>query len=180
MTKADKLGQVRDAIRAIPDFPKPGILFRDITPLLGDPAAFHACLDLLCEPWKGQAIDRIVGLDARGFLFGAAMADRLSIGFAPVRKKGKLPAQTVSVTYDLEYGTDTVEMHRDAFEAGARVLVVDDLLATGGTVTATTKLVERMGGDIVGVGFLIELDFLKGRERISQYDVKSLVHYDSE
>lgn len=176
MTADDKrLDILRKAIRDIPDFPKKGILFRDITPLLGDPKALRTTLDLLEERYRDEQLDRIVAVESRGFIFGCALADRLGIGFAPVRKPGKLPWKTVSVSYDLEYGSDTVEMHSDALEKGERVLLVDDLLATGGTAAATCELVERIGGKVVGAAFVVELLALKGREKIPNVPVFSLV-----
>jgi len=162
-------------IRDVPDFPKPGIVFKDITPMLGDPAAFSACVDALAEAVSGESFDAVAGIESRGFIFGAALALRLGVGFVPVRKKGKLPADIVSVTYELEYGTDTLEMHRDAVSAGARVLVVDDLLATGGTAAATGTLLAEVGAQASAYLFVIELDFLGGRKRLED-KVRSLVH----
>ena len=165
-------------VRTVPDFPKPGILFYDITTLLKDPKGFAARIDALAQYYIDKDIDLVLGIEARGFIFGPALAYRLNAGFVPVRKPRKLPGPTARVTYDLEYGTDTLEIHVDAIEPGQRVVLVDDLLATGGTMEATIKLVQQLGGEIAGLGFAIELDFLKGRERFKDYDVFSLLHYD--
>ncbi len=165
-------------VRTVPDFPKPGILFYDITTLLKDPKGFAALIDALAQYYIDKKIDLVLGIEARGFIFGPALAYRLNAGFVPVRKPRKLPAQTAKVTYDLEYGSDTLEIHVDAIEPGQRVVLVDDLLATGGTMEATIQLVKQLGGEIAGLGFVIELDFLKGRERFKDYDVFSLLHYD--
>ncbi len=165
-------------VRTVPDFPKPGILFYDITTLLKDPKGFAALIDALAQYYIDKRIDLVLGIEARGFIFGPALAYRLNAGFVPVRKPRKLPAQTAKVTYDLEYGSDTLEIHVDAIEPGQRVVLVDDLLATGGTMEATIQLVKQLGGEIAGLGFVIELDFLKGRERFKDYDVFSLLHYD--
>ncbi len=167
-------------IRSIPDFPKPGILFRDITPLLLAHRAFDEALRRMAEPYKPGEVDVVVGAEARGFIFAAPLALRLEAGFAPIRKKGKLPAETLRATYELEYGTDTVEMHTDAIRPGDRVLLVDDLLATGGTMAASCEMVERAGGRIVGVEFLIELAFLGGRQRLAKYPVRAQIVYESE
>jgi adenine phosphoribosyltransferase len=156
-------------VRDIPDFPKPGIIFKDITPLLKNPEAFHQILDILEARYKDMKIAKIAAIESRGFLFGAALADRLGIGLIPVRKPGKLPAQTVSQEFDLEYGTDTLEIHMDALEPGDRVLIVDDLLATGGTLDATAKLVQRVGGTVAEIATVIELAFLEGRKRLAAY-----------
>ena len=164
-------------IRDIPDFPKPGILFRDITPLLADPQAFPAAIDALCEPFDEAGVEYVAAVEARGFIFGAAAAARLRAGFVPIRKKGKLPCQTESTTYELEYGIDTLEMHRDALRPGARVLMVDDLLATGGTMRAACQLVEKVGGQVVGITCLIELTALHGRERLAGYTVHAVISY---
>jgi adenine phosphoribosyltransferase len=164
-------------IRTVPDFPKPGILFYDITTLLKDPRGFAALVDALAQYYIDKEIDLVLGIEARGFIFGPALAYRLNAGFVPVRKPKKLPAPTARVTYDLEYGSDTLEVHLDAIEPGQRVVLVDDLLATGGTMEATIKLVQQLGGEIAGLGFVIELDFLKGRDRFKDYDVFSLLHY---
>lgn len=164
-------------IRDIPDFPQPGILFRDITPLLGEPAAFRAVLDTMEREARERDAAAIVGIESRGFVFGAPLAERLGLPFVPVRKPGKLPAKTVLQAYDLEYGTDRVEMHADAVEKGERVLIVDDVIATGGTALATARLVESLGGEVVGFGFIIELTFLPGRAKLAGYQVESLIRY---
>ena len=168
---------LRARIREVPDFPKPGILFYDITTLLKDREAFKGAVDLLVAPYREQRIDIVVGMESRGFIFSAPMAYTLGVGFVPVRKLGKLPAETVSVEYALEYGTNTLEIHRDAIVPGQRVLIVDDLLATGGTVSGTIDLVRRLGGEVVSLAFLVELRFLKGRERLRGYDVHSIIQY---
>ncbi|HEY6446189.1 MAG TPA: adenine phosphoribosyltransferase [Acidobacteriaceae bacterium] len=165
-------------VRTIPDFPKPGILFYDITTLLKDPKGFAMLIDALAQYYMDKDIDLVLGIEARGFIFGPALAYRLNAGFVPVRKPKKLPGPTARVTYDLEYGSDTLEIHVDAIEPGQRVVLVDDLLATGGTMEATIKLVQQLGGEIAGLGFAVELDFLKGRDRFKDYDVFSLLHYD--
>ena len=167
--------ELRAKIREIPDFPKPGILFYDITTLLKDPASYREAIELLLEPYRGTAIDLVVGMESRGFIFSAPMAYELGAGLVPVRKLGKLPAETLSVEYALEYGTDRVEVHTDAVTAGERVLVVDDVIATGGTAAATGRLVERLGGDVVGFAFLLELGFLGGRELLPAKPVFSLL-----
>ncbi|HET7347151.1 MAG TPA: adenine phosphoribosyltransferase [Acidobacteriaceae bacterium] len=164
-------------IRTVPDFPKPGILFYDITTLLKDPKGFAALIDALAQYYIDKDIDLVLGIEARGFIFGPALAYRLNAGFVPVRKPRKLPGPTARVTYDLEYGSDTLEIHQDAIEPGQRVVLVDDLLATGGTMEASIKLVQQLGGEIAGLGFAIELDFLRGRDRFRDYDVFSLLHY---
>jgi adenine phosphoribosyltransferase len=164
-------------IRTVPDFPRPGILFYDITTLLKDPKGFAALIDALAQYYIDKDIDLVLGIEARGFIFGPALAYRLNAGFVPVRKPRKLPGPTARVTYDLEYGSDTLEIHVDAIEPGQRVVLVDDLLATGGTMEATIKLVQQLGGEIAGLGFAVELDFLKGRERLKDFDVFSLLHY---
>ena len=168
---------LKQHIRGIPDFPKPGILFYDITTLLKDREAFKGAVDLLVAPYRDQRVDIVVGMESRGFIFSAPMAYTLEVGFVPVRKLGKLPAETVSVEYALEYGTNTLEIHRDAIVPGQRVLIVDDLLATGGTVSGTIDLVRRLGGEVVSLAFLVELRFLKGRERLRGYDVHSIIQY---
>jgi len=168
------------SIRSVPDFPKKGIVFRDITTLLKDPKAFSEALETFVHRYKGSAIDKVVGVEARGFIFGAALAQELGAGFVPVRKPGKLPAETLKQDYQLEYGADAIEIHKDGISKGERVLLHDDLLATGGTMAATAKLVERLGGDIVGISFLIELIFLGGRQKLGQYDVFSIIQYESE
>jgi adenine phosphoribosyltransferase len=165
-------------VRTVPDFPKPGILFYDITTLLKDPKGFAALIDALAQYYMDKDIDLVLGIEARGFIFGPALAYRLNAGFVPVRKPRKLPGPTVRVTYDLEYGSDALEIHVGAIQPGQRVVLVDDLLATGGTMEETIKLVQQLGGKIAGLGFAIELDFLKGRDRFQDYDVFSLLHYD--
>jgi adenine phosphoribosyltransferase len=169
---------LKKLIREVPDFPKAGILFYDITTLLKDKVGFATLIDALSEHYLGKDIDVVLGMEARGFIFGPAVAYRLNAGFVPVRKPGKLPAATAKYDYALEYGTNTLEIHRDAIQKGQRVLIVDDLLATGGTAEATAKLAESLGGDIAGLGFVVELDFLNPREKLKQYDVFSLLHYD--
>jgi len=164
-------------IRDIPDFPIKGIIFKDITPLLLDTAALKRTIRLLGEPYAGDKPDVVVGVEARGFIFGCAVACELGTGFIPIRKPGKLPHETASATYDLEYGTDKIEMHVDAIKDGAKVLMVDDLLATGGTMAAACELVENQGGNIIGISFLIELGFLNGREKLGDYDIRSLITY---
>ena len=164
-------------IRSIPDFPKKGILFRDITPLLADARALAAAVDALCAGFTEADIEYVAAVEARGFIFGAAVARKLGVGFVPIRKKGKLPFKTESVSYDLEYGTDTLEVHSDAIVKGARVLMLDDLLATGGTMAAACKLIEKIGGQIVGISFLIELGELAGREKLSGYKIKTVISY---
>lgn len=168
---------LRTRIRNVPDFPKPGILFYDITTLLRDPEGFRLTIDSLAGPYQNQSIDVIVGIESRGFILGAAVADRIGSGFAPVRKRGKLPSQTVQVTYDLEYGSDCLEIHQDAVEPGQRVLIVDDLLATGGTARATVDLVRRLGGTVHGLAFLIELEGLNGRSRLENENIFSVLQY---
>ena len=168
---------LRARIREIPDFPKPGILFYDITTLLKDPAAYKESIDLMMEPFRKDRPDLVVGMESRGFIFSAPMAYELDAGLVPVRKLGKLPAETLSVEYALEYGSNTLEIHRDAIQPGQRVLVVDDLLATGGTVHGTIELIERLKGEIVGLAFLVELDFLHGRDRLEGRRVTSVVRY---
>ena len=168
---------LKDWIRNIPDFPKAGILFRDITTLLKNKQAFKLAVDTLTGKFKNKKIDAVVAVEARGFILGGAIAHKLGAGFVPVRKIGKLPAQTNAVTYDLEYGTDTLEMHHDAIQRGDKVLIVDDLLATGGTVKAVTDLVKQLEGKIVGIAFLIELTDLKGIEKLKEYPVYSLIKY---
>jgi adenine phosphoribosyltransferase len=170
--------ELRELIRDVPDFPKPGILFRDITPLLQDPAGLSLAVEFLTQPYRDQHIDVVVGAESRGFIFGTAVARNLSAGFVPIRKPGKLPADKRALTYDLEYGTDTLEIHADAIQPGQRVLMVDDLLATGGTMKACCELVEQLKGRIVGCAFLIELTGLKGRDRLSSWDVYSVLRYE--
>lgn len=172
-----KMEQLKQKIRHIPDFPKAGILFYDITTLLQDPEGFRAAVDSLSIPFTGEGIDIVVAIESRGFIFGAAVADRLGAGFTPVRKPGKLPARTVRATYELEYGTDALEIHDDAIRQGQRVLIVDDLLATGGTAGATMELVKRLGGDVRALAFLIELVALNGRSRLEGERVHSVLTY---
>jgi len=172
-TKTD----LKATIRSIPDFPKAGILFRDITTLLANKRAFQQAINALAAKFKGRKIDAVVAVEARGFILGGAVAHKLKAAFVPVRKKGKLPWKTNSATYELEYGTDTLEMHRDAIKKGEKTLIVDDLLATGGTVKAVTDLINQLGGKIVGISFLIELTDLKGREKLKGYLVDSLIKY---
>ena len=164
-------------IRHVPDFPKPGILFYDVTTLLRDPEGLKLALDSMSTPFVGRGIELVVGVESRGFILGAAVADRLGAGFVPVRKSGKLPAKTIRASYDLEYGSDALEMHSDAVTRGQRVLIVDDLLATGGTASATVKLVKELGGDIAGVSFLIELEFLNGRSKLAGENVTAVLRY---
>ena len=166
---------LKSAIRDVPGFPKEGIIFKDITTLLKDKEKFKETIDLFAEKLKGKKIDIVLSIEARGFIFGAALAYKLGAGLVPVRKKGKLPYKTYSVTYELEYGKDTLEIHQDAFGKGANVLVVDDLLATGGTCAAVAELINKMGGNIVGFAFLIELTALKGRDKIKGYETISLI-----
>jgi len=164
-------------IRSIPDWPKPGILFRDITPLLADPKALAAAVDALCAGFTKANVDYVAAVEARGFIFGAAVASKLKVGFVPIRKKGKLPFKTESITYALEYGTDTLQVHIDAVKSAAKVLMVDDLLATGGTMAAACKLIEKIGGQIIGISFLIELTDLKGREKLGGYKIRTVISY---
>src|SRR6201985_3803509 len=169
---------LKTLIRTVPDFPKPGILFYDITTVLKDKAGFATLIDAFAQYYIGKEIDLVLGIEARGFIFGPALAYRLNAGFVPVRKPRKLPAPVARVTYDLEYGSDSLEIHLDAIAPGQRVVLVDDLLATGGPMEATVKLVKQLGGEIAGLAFAVELDFLKGRDRFTDYDVFSLLHYD--
>src|SRR6201993_5650826 len=170
--------QLKKLIREVPDFPKKGILFYDITTLLKDKTGFAQLIDLFSEHYIGRQIDLIVGMEARGFIFGPALAYRLNAGFVPVRKPGKLPAPTVKCEYELEYGSNCLEVHKDAIAKGQRVLIVDDLLATGGTAVATAQLAKGLGAQIAGLAFVVELDFLKGREKLAKYNVFSLLHYN--
>lgn len=169
---------LKKLIREVPDFPKPGILFYDITTLLKDRKGLAMLIDALAEHYMDSKVDLVLGMEARGFIFGPALAYRLNAGFVPVRKPGKLPAATTKFDYALEYGTNTLEIHNDAIQRGQRVIIVDDLLATGGTAEATAKLAESLGADIAGLGFVVELDFLNPRAKLKQYDVFSLLHYD--
>lgn len=166
-----------DYIRDIPDFPKPGIMFKDITPMLKEPAAFKAAIDRLAAHYQGAKLDYVVGIESRGFIFGAPLAERLGVGFLPIRKPGKLPYETEKIEYSLEYGSGTLEIHADACQTGQRVLIVDDLLATGGTVAATKALLERLGADVAGAAFVVELAFLNGREKLGGLDVHALIEY---
>jgi len=172
------MAALSDLIREVPDFPKEGILFYDITTLLQDPQGLKQSIAQLVDHYKDSGADVVCATESRGFIFGPPIAMALGAGFVPIRKPGKLPYKTKSATYELEYGTDTIEMHIDAVKSGQKVLMIDDLLATGGTMKASCDLVESFGGEIVGVGFVIELDFLNGREKLSKYNVHSLVHYD--
>ena len=168
---------LKKLIREVPDFPKKGILFYDITTLLKDKLGFATLIDALSEHYLDKDVDLVLGMEARGFIFGPALAYRLNAGFVPVRKPGKLPAATAKVEYDLEYGSNTLEIHKDAIRKGQRVIIVDDLLATGGTAAATVELAKSLGADIAGLGFVVELDFLKGREKLPGSEVFSLLHY---
>ena len=169
--------ELKRLIREVPDFPKPGILFYDITTLLKDPVGLRQAVDVLADHYAGRKIDRVAGIEARGFIFAPVVAYRLNAGFVPVRKPKKLPAATARATYNLEYGQDALEMHRDAITPGQEVLIIDDLLATGGTAAAVAHLVESLGGRVAGIGFLVELEFLKGREKLINYEVYSVLKY---
>jgi len=175
----NRMENLKKLIREVPDFPKPGINFYDITTLLKDAEGLKQTIDALAEHYTGEKIDTVIGVESRGFIFASPLAYHLGAGFVPVRKPKKLPAEKVSVSYDLEYGQDTLEMHKDAVGEGHKVLIVDDLLATGGTAKAVVDLVEGLGGEIVGLLFVVELDFLGGREKFNGYDVRSLIRYDS-
>ena len=175
MTTAQE--EIKNIIRDIPDFPKKGIVFKDITPVLSHPQAFRASVDAIAEELSKKKIDCIVGIESRGFIFSPTLAYKLGVGFVPVRKKGKLPWKTHSVAYELEYGQATLEIHSDAIPKGARVAIVDDLLATGGTAKAAASLVEKLGGQVEKIAFLIELSFLNGRQKLSPYDIYSIVQY---
>jgi len=172
------MNHLKELIREVPDFPKPGILFYDLTTLLKDPAGFHSLVDALCGHYEGKPVDAVVGIEARGFILAPALAYRLNAGFVPVRKPRKLPGKAVAVTYQLEYGTDTLEIHDGAIQPGQRVLISDDLLATGGTAAATIELVRKLGGEVVGASFAVELMFLNGRKRLPGIDVFSMIQYD--
>jgi adenine phosphoribosyltransferase len=172
--------ELKKYIRNIKDFPKKGIVFRDITPLLMDPKAYKLTSKELFELVKNKNVNKVAGIESRGFFFGIVLADKLDAGFVPIRKPGKLPAETVKETYMLEYGEDAVEIHRDAIEPGDKVLIHDDLLATGGTASAACRLIEKLGGTIVQVSFIVELSFLNGRKKLKDYEVRALVDYDSE
>jgi adenine phosphoribosyltransferase len=169
--------RLKSKIRDIQDFPEPGIVFRDITPLVADPSALQLSVYQLLEPFLGEAIDAVAGMEARGFIFGSLAAWELGVGFIPLRKPGKLPYDVQSASYDLEYGSAALEVHTDAIQAGEKILLIDDLLATGGTAQASCQLVEELGGEIIGCAFVIELDALDGREKLSNYKVHSLLHY---
>ncbi len=172
--------ELRDLIRSVPNFPKQGIVFRDITTLLKDPAGLKLAAEELYLAAKDKGVTKVAGIESRGFILGGLLAAKLGAGFVPVRKKGKLPAEKISETYLLEYGSDMIEIHKDAIVPGDKVLMHDDLLATGGTMEAACKLIEALGGEIVQLSFMIELSFLKGKERLTKYDIKSLVDYDHE
>jgi adenine phosphoribosyltransferase len=169
-----------DKVRTVPDFPKKGIMFKDITTVLKDPEAFAYCVDTMYERYKEKGISKVVGIESRGFILGSALAYKLGVGFVPIRKPGKLPAATLQQEYFLEYGVDKIEIHKDAVLSGEKVLLHDDVLATGGTIEAACKLVHQLNGKIIGLSFLIELSFLKPRTKLSGYDVFSLIQYDSE
>ncbi|HHY10200.1 MAG TPA: adenine phosphoribosyltransferase [Firmicutes bacterium] len=169
---------LKEKIRVIPDFPKPGVSFKDITTLLKDGDALKETVRLFAKHYQNRRIDIIVGVESRGFIFGAPLAYEMGLGFALIRKPNKLPGEVLAVEYDLEYGTDSLEIHTDAFQPGTQVLIVDDLLATGGTIWAATELIGKLGGEIAGLAFLIELTYLHGRERLADYDIYSLVRYD--
>ncbi len=171
---------LKKLVRDVPDFPIKGIIFKDITTLVKDPKGFDYTLSELYNLSKNKGITKVIGIESRGFIFGGALANKLGVGFVPIRKPGKLPADTIKQTYELEYGTDSIEIHKDALESGDKVLIHDDLLATGGTMEAACKLVEKLGADVRQISFVIELDFLNGREKLQNYDVQSLIHYDSE
>ena len=172
------MNELKKLIREVPDYPKPGILFYDLTTLLKDKKGFHRLIDLLCEHYNGHKIDIVAGIEARGFIFAPALAYRLGAGFVPVRKPKKLPAKTASVSYALEYGTDTLEIHEDAVRKGDHVIICDDLLATGGTASAAVSLVRQLGGELAGAAFAVELNFLNGRAKLAGVDVFSLLKYD--
>jgi adenine phosphoribosyltransferase len=171
------MDQLRAKIRNVPDFPKPGILFYDITTLLRDPEGLHGVIDALAAPFRGQQIDLVVGIESRGFILGGAVAEALGAGFVPVRKPGKLPAKAVKESYALEYGTDTLEIHEDAVQPGQRVVIVDDVIATGGTAKATASLVRKLGGTVHALAFLVELDFLHGREKLAGETIHTVIRY---
>ena len=171
---------LRSIIRSVPDFPKPGVVFRDIATLLADPEATRYAADAIADHFRQAGVEVVVAIEARGFIFGSLVAERLNVAFAPVRKPGKLPYETISETYELEYGTDTIEIHTDAMAKGQRALIVDDLLATGGTTAACCRLVEKLGGIVAGCAFVIELSFLGGRGKLGDYDVFALVDYEAE
>ncbi|HXL22423.1 MAG TPA: adenine phosphoribosyltransferase [Candidatus Dormibacteraeota bacterium] len=172
------MDELKKLIREVPNYPKPGILFYDVTTLLKDKKGFHTLIDRLCEHYQGHTIDLVAGIEARGFIFAPALAYSLGAGFVPVRKPKKLPSKTASISYALEYGTDTLEIHQDAVQPGNRVIICDDLLATGGTAAATAKLIQQLGGVVEGAAFAVELTFLKGRQKLTGFDVFSLMQYD--
>ncbi|NOZ61231.1 MAG: adenine phosphoribosyltransferase [Calditrichaeota bacterium] len=174
------MAALKSMIRDVPDFPKPGIIFKDITTLLKDGEAFYRSIEELAARFNPDEIDKVLGVESRGFIFAAALAYKWKKGLVLVRKPGKLPGEKLSQEYELEYGADAMEIHADAIKKGERILVIDDLLATGGTIEAAVKLTERLGGEIIGIGFLIELSFLKGRDRFKKYRLESLIQYDSE
>ena len=171
------MDQIRAKIRDIPDFPKKGILFKDITPVLNDPKLFRRVIDIFTDRYKGEKIDKVVGIESRGFIVGAPLAYQLNAGFCVVRKMGKLPHKTIKKSFYLEYGTDTLEIHEDSISPGEKVLIIDDLLATGGTAAATAHLIEELHGNVIGLGFIIELTFLKGKEKLKGYDIFSVIQY---
>jgi adenine phosphoribosyltransferase len=171
---------LKTLIRDVPNFPKEGIIFKDITTLLKNPDGLRETLNELYNLAKDKPINKVVGIESRGFILGGALAEKLGVGFVPIRKPGKLPAETLSETYSLEYGTDTIEIHKDAIKPGEKVLLHDDLLATGGTMKAACNLIEKLGGEVIQISFIIELDFLNGRELLKDYDVHSLIHYSAE
>jgi adenine phosphoribosyltransferase len=173
------MDDLKKLIREVPDYPKPGIRFYDLTTLLKDKRGFHSLIDQLCGHYEGRTIDIVAGIEARGFIFAPALAYRLNAGFVPVRKPKKLPAKTASISYSLEYGTDSLEIHEDAVKPGQRVIICDDLLATGGTAAATAKLIEKLGGAVEGAAFAVELTFLNGRKKLANLDVFSLIQYDT-
>lgn len=175
--RSEGVEDLKKLIREVPDWPKPGILFYDITTLMKNPSGFRRLLDAMAGEYQGQGVELVLGIEARGFVFAATLADRLGAGFVPIRKPRKLPAETARVTYDLEYGTDTLEIHKDAIQPGQKVLIVDDLLATGGTAAASVELARSLGAEIVGVAFAVELTFLKGREKLAGQKVFSLLRY---
>jgi len=172
--------QLKSKIRNVPDFPIKGIMFRDITTLVKDPAAFKYVIDTLTERYRDRKIDQIIGIESRGFIFGGALAHRLGCGFIPARKPGKLPAETIEESYELEYGRTSLQLHIDSIKKGDRIVIIDDLLATGGTIRATANMVERLGGEILEIAVVVELTFLKGREKLKNYNIYSMVEYDSE
>ncbi len=177
MPNSAPLDKLKASIRDVADFPKAGIIFKDITPLLAKPEFFKSSIEKLAGPFRGMGITHVASVESRGFIFGAPVAYQLGAGYIPVRKKGKLPHKTLAHTYDLEYGTDTLEMHEDAIEPGARVLIIDDVLATGGTAAAVCQMVKKLKGQVTGLAFLIELEFLKGRQKLRGYNVTSLIQF---